>query len=110
MKSTTIIYCIIHHSAGQIVTPSEYGSTIIAGVVEYNVTCNGNESSVEDCIIDQSPYPPSTQCQDPAVSAAGVECTAHGTAYLTLHKHISNSVYKYLLIAYYSHNTETTLC
>ena len=56
--------------------PSEYGYSN-AGIVAYNVTCNGTESRVEDC--DRFPGS-SPICQDPSTSAAGVVCISSGTS------------------------------
>ena len=56
--------------------PSEYGYSN-AGIVPYNVICNGTESRVEDCVR----FPASSPfCQDPSTSAAGVVCISTGTS------------------------------
>ena len=62
-------------AAGYPTVPSMYGYSN-AGIVAYNVTCNGTESRVEDCdrFPDSSPF-----CLDPATSAAGVVCVSTGT-------------------------------
>ena len=46
-----------------------------AGIVAYNVICNGTENRVEDC--DRFPDS-SFFCEDPATSAAGVVCVSTG--------------------------------
>ena len=61
-------------AAGYPSAPSQYGYSN-AGVVAYNVICNGTESRVEDC--DRFPGS-SSDCENPAESAAGVVCVSTG--------------------------------
>ena len=67
-------------AAGYPVPLSQYGYSN-AGVVAYNVSCNGTESRIEDCdrFPDSSPL-----CEDPATSAAGVVCVSVGMSKLIL--------------------------
>ena len=60
-------------TAGSPSPPSKYGYSN-AGVVAYNVACNGSESRIEDCEVSKSLTSP-LACGDPASSAAGVVCT-----------------------------------
>jgi hypothetical protein len=47
------------------------------------VSCNGSESRLEDCDLDK--FPDSDPlCEDPALSAAGVECVATGMSNLSI--------------------------
>ena len=65
---------VISFAAGYPTSPSQYGYSN-AGIVTYNVICNGSESRVEDCyrFPGSSPF-----CEDPATSAAGVVCVSGG--------------------------------
>ena len=44
----------------------------------YDVSCNGSERRLEECDLDEF-TDLDLQCQDPASSAAGVECILKGT-------------------------------
>ena len=46
-------------------------------MVAYDVSCNGSESRLEECDLDKFPNS-DILCQDPASSAAGVECVLTG--------------------------------
>ena len=66
---------------GHTTPPSQYGYSR-AGVAEYDVSCNGSERSLDRCDLDS--FPDSTLlCQDPASSAAGVECVSTGMSKIT---------------------------
>ena len=75
-RHTNLNHYYYIHTAGRLVPPSQYGYSR-AGVVAYDVSCNGSESRLEDCDLDKFPNS-DILCQDPASSAAGVECVLTG--------------------------------
>jgi hypothetical protein len=76
VTSLRIIVKIIYFAAGFPTVASAYGYSN-AGIVAYNVTCNGTESRIEDC--DRFPgSSPFCDSEDPSMNAAGVVCVSTG--------------------------------
>ena len=61
-----------YETVGKPTPPSQYGYSR-AGVLPYDIMCNGTEYSTEQCVVDRS-HSSSPFCEDPTTSAAGVQC------------------------------------
>lgn len=67
---TMSVYYLIY-AAAQPIAGSQYGYTRVV-IAPYDVVCNGSERRLEDCALS---FAPSSFCDDPSTSSAGVICS-----------------------------------